>query len=139
MLVGLSNNGKRYYGAMKHGSMEIVIQRPMLHGQLVKSRSPLILSNVINVKKNGCLRAVFMVIKRDLACFGRKIGILSKRRPIEQRLYLLLTVGYVFVQRRASTWFLCKILRLLTPLKAPLTTFAREELTVSTGPHIRPI
>jgi DDE superfamily endonuclease len=110
---------------MKHGSMEIVIQRPILHGKLVKSGSPLVLSNVINAEKDGYFGAVFMVIERDLACFRRRIGVLSKRRPIKQRLYPLLTVGYVFVRMRASNWFLCKILRLLTPLKALLTTFAR--------------
>jgi hypothetical protein len=74
----------------------------MLHGELVKSRSLLVLSNVINAEKDGYFRVVFMVIERDLACFKRRIGVLLKRRPIEQRLYPLLTVGYVFVRRRAS-------------------------------------
>jgi hypothetical protein len=111
----------------------------MLHGELVKSGSLLVLSNVINVEKDGYFGAVFIVIERDRTCFRRRIGVPLNRRPIKQRLYLLLTVGYVFVRRRASNWFLCKILRLLTLLKAPLTTFAREELTVSTGPYIRPI
>jgi hypothetical protein len=55
----------------------------MLHGELVKSRSLLILSNVINAEKNGYFRAVFIVIERDLAYFRRRIRVLLKRRPIK--------------------------------------------------------
>jgi hypothetical protein len=91
-LVRLSNNRRRYYIAMKHKLIEIVIQRPILNSELVKSRSLLILLNIINAEKNSYFRAVFIVIERDLAYFRRRIRVLLKRRLIKQRFYLLLTV-----------------------------------------------
>jgi hypothetical protein len=69
----------------------------MLYSKLVKSRSLLVLLNITNIKKNSYFRVVFIVIKRDLACFRRRIRVLLKRRLIKQRLYLLLTVRYVFL------------------------------------------
>jgi hypothetical protein len=37
----------------------------MLYSELVKSRNLFILLNIINIKKNGYFRAVFIVIERD--------------------------------------------------------------------------
>ena len=139
MLIGLLNSGNRYYGAMKHRLMEIVTQRSGLHGELVKSGIRLASLNVINIEKNGCFGANFIAILRDLVSFGRRIGVLSTRRPIDQRLYPLLMVGYVFVRRKASNYFLCKILRLLTLQKALSTSFMSVELYALNGLHIRPI
>jgi hypothetical protein len=72
----------------KHRSMEIVIQRPMSHDELAKNGILLALLNAFNAAKGGCFGAVSMAIQRALDCFGRRIGVRSKKRAIEQRLFL---------------------------------------------------
>ena len=74
--------------------MESVIQRLGLLVELVKNGILLALLSAFNDVKDGCFGAVFMVIQRGLACFGRKIGALLKRQIIEPKLSQLLTVGY---------------------------------------------
>jgi hypothetical protein len=44
-----------------------------------------------------------MVILRALAFFKKKIGVLLKKRAIEQRLYPLLIAGYALIIIRASS------------------------------------
>jgi hypothetical protein len=102
ILDGLLTNGRRYYGVTKHGSMEIAIQRPTSLVELAKNRILLVLLNAFNNVKGGCFRAVSMVIRRDLASSGRRIGVLLRRRVIERRLYLLLRAGFGLTLIEAS-------------------------------------
>jgi hypothetical protein len=82
--------------------MEIGIRRPMLLDEPVKNGTLLALLNVFNVAKDGCFRVIFMAILRALAFFGKKIGVLLKKRAIEQRSYPLLMAGYALTAIRAS-------------------------------------
>jgi hypothetical protein len=47
---------------MKHELMEIVIRRSILFNELMKNETLLILLNAFNAEKDGCFKAVFMVI-----------------------------------------------------------------------------
>jgi hypothetical protein len=72
--------GRRYYGVMRLGSIEIGIQRRTSHVVLIKNGTLLVLLSAFNDVKSGCFGAVSTVILRGLACFRRKIGALSKRQ-----------------------------------------------------------
>jgi hypothetical protein len=137
--VGLLKNGRRYYGVMKHASMEIAIQRPTSPVELAKNGIPLVSLNAFNDAKGGYFGAVFMAIRRDLASFGRKIGVLLRRRVIERRLYLLLRARFDSMLIEASNWSLCKILHLLMLQRALLKICKRGKSRVSNGLRIRPI
>jgi hypothetical protein len=62
ILLGLLKIGRRYFGAMKSGLMETVIQRPTLHGVLIRNGTLLILLNVINTVRDGCFGTTFTII-----------------------------------------------------------------------------
>jgi hypothetical protein len=62
ILLGLLKIGRRYFGAMKHGLTETVIQRPMLHGALARNGTLLVLLNVINAARGGCFGAASTII-----------------------------------------------------------------------------
>jgi hypothetical protein len=93
--------------------MGIAIQRPTLLDKLAKNGILLILSRDFNVARDGCFRAVSMVILKGLVSFERRTGVLSKRRAIEARLYPLLMVGFDSKPITMSSWYSCKILRQL--------------------------
>jgi hypothetical protein len=84
--------GRRYYGLMRLRLIGIAIQRPTLLNKLVKNRILLILLSDFNVVRDGCFRAVSMVILKGLVSFRRRTGVLLKRRAIKARLYSLLIV-----------------------------------------------
>jgi hypothetical protein len=60
----------------------------------VKNRILLILLRDFNVIRDGCFRAVSIVILKGLVSFRRRTEVLLKRRAIKARLYLLLIVGF---------------------------------------------
>jgi hypothetical protein len=62
ILLGLLKIGRRYFGAMKPGLTETVIQRPMLHNARTRNRTLLVLLNVINTVRDGCFRAASTII-----------------------------------------------------------------------------
>jgi hypothetical protein len=51
--IGLLMIGRRYYGVMRHGLMEIVIQRLGLLVELVKNGTLLVLLSAFNDAKDG--------------------------------------------------------------------------------------
>jgi hypothetical protein len=102
MLSGLLNSRRRYYGVTKYRLIEIRIRRPILFDKPVKNGTLLALLNVFNVVKDNYFRVIFIVILRALVFFKKKIGVLLKKRTIEQRLYSLLIAGYALIVIRTS-------------------------------------
>jgi hypothetical protein len=129
--------GRRYYGLMRLGLMGIAIQRPTLLDKLAKNGILLVLLSDFNVIRDGCFRAVFIVILKDLVSFRRRTRVLLKRRAIKARLYPLLIVGFDLKLMTMSSWYLYKILRQLMLQKALLRIYEREVLCTFNGPHIR--
>jgi hypothetical protein len=66
----------------------------MLFNKLVKNRILLILLRDFNIIRDGCFRAVSIVILKGLVSFKRRTRVLLKRRAIKVRLYLLLIVRF---------------------------------------------
>jgi hypothetical protein len=83
----------------------------MLLDELAKNRILLILLRDCNVVRDGCFRAVSIVILKGLVSFRRRTGVLLKRRAIKARLYLLLIVGFDSKLMAISSWYLYKTLR----------------------------
>jgi hypothetical protein len=78
--------GRRYYGVMRHGSTEIVIQRLRLLVEPVKNGTLFVSLSAFNDVKDGCFGVVSMIIQRGLARFGRRIKGLLKRQLTEPKL-----------------------------------------------------
>jgi hypothetical protein len=66
----------------------------MLLNKLIKNRILLILLRDFNIIRDGCFRAVSIVILKSLVSFKRRTRILLKGRAIKVRLYPLLIVRF---------------------------------------------
>ena len=70
------------------------IQSSMLYAGLVRNRIQLVLLRKCSVNEGRCSRVVFLVEVKALAFSGKKIGVLSRKRPIVNTLYQLSIAGF---------------------------------------------
>jgi len=88
-----------------------------------------------NGNKDGCFGAVFLVVVRGLASFGRKIGARSTQIRIAHTQFRSSMDGFVFDKAKVRASFLCKMALRGTLRKLRDRTYRIEGFILFFGLH----